>query len=414
MENRWENCWGIILAAGRGLRTIKGAAGADGGADGQTVRKQFMLLDGQPLFWQAAKKLAAVPSLQGLIFTLPNDTEEDLRSARQLLNELEARHGLGLPWLAVPGGRERQDSVRAALESLPKTCSHVLIHDAARPFASTALGTRVLTALRNGAAAVAPGVPVADTIKQVGPDNQVLATLERSSLRAVQTPQGFAVEPLKTAHAAAREKSVSATDDAALMEWQGHQVLVVNGEEGNSKITTSNDLTLLAAAPEPDETRVGFGYDVHAYGGDRPLVLGGIAIPGAAVPRVKAHSDGDVLLHALMDAILGCLGAGDIGQHFPDSDPGYDNISSALLLAEVMDLAERSALQVRFADLTVIAQTPRLAAHREQIVNNISRMLRLPPNRVNLKATTEEGLGFTGDKKGLKAVACVTAKIKIF
>ena len=405
-----ENCWGIVLAAGRGLRAVSDA----GHNHGQAQRKQFMLLDGQPLFWQAAKKLAGVASLQGLIFTLPNDTAEDLQNARELLNDLEARNSLGLPWLAVPGGRERQDSVRAALDALPRTCSHVLIHDAARPFASTALAANVLTALRDGAPAVVPGIPLADTVKQVDSQERVLATPERSGLRAVQTPQGFAVKLLKEAHALATDKNIRATDDAALMEWQGHEVLVIPGEEENIKITTGKDLKLLSPLPEPGATRVGFGYDVHAYGGERPLVLGGIAIPGAAVPKVKAHSDGDVLLHALMDAILGCMCAGDIGQHFPDSDPNYDNISSALLLAEVMDLAERSGLRVQFVDLTVIAQTPRLSAYRDQIVNNISKMLHLPPNCVNLKATTEEGLGFTGEKKGLKAVACVTAKIKTF
>lgn len=404
------NCWGIILAAGRGLRLMNDA----GQNPGQTKRKQFMLLEGQPVFWQAAKKLGGVASLKGIIFVLPNDNEEELHNARQLLTELEARQSLGMPWVAVPGGRERQDSVKAALEALPNVCSHVLIHDAARPFASSALGAQVLTALQEGAIAVVPGIPVADTIKQVDPGNKVLATPGRSGLRAVQTPQGFAVTPLKEAHTLAAEKNITATDDAALMEWQGHEVLVVPGEESNIKITTPSDLKLLASAPEPDETRVGFGYDVHAYGGDRPLVLGGIAIPGAAVPKVKAHSDGDVLLHALMDAILGCMAAGDIGQHFPDSDPNYDNISSALLLAEVMDLAERSGLRVQFVDLTVIAQTPRLSAYRDQIANNISRMLHLPLNCVNFKATTEEGLGFTGEKKGLKAVACVTAKIKTF
>ena len=194
---------------------------------------------------------------------------------------------------------------------------------------------------------------------------------------------------------------------------------MVGGEAGNVKITNPEDLNLLRQEDEAMDIPVtGFGYDVHAYAHAkanpkqpaRPLVLGGVAIQGG--PEVLAHSDGDVLLHALADAILGCVGKGDIGGLFPDNDPNWDNADSGLLLAEVLELAKSEGLRLAHADLTIIAQAPRISPHKDAIKNSVAGLLGLSPARVNLKATTEEGLGFTGRKEGIKAVAVVSGSVK--
>ena len=187
----------------------------------------------------------------------------------------------------------------------------------------------------------------------------------------------------------------------------GQPVRIVPGKSANIKITTPEDLRVLASSPPQPIPCTGFGYDVHAYGGNRPMVLGGMPIAGA--PFIKAHSDGDVLLHALCDAILGCLGLGDIGEHFPDNDERFENISSGILLSEVMDMARARGLCITHVDLTIIAQTPRLGPHKAAIRGNVARLMELADEQVNIKATTEEHLGFTGRKEGIKAVAVVTA-----
>lgn len=233
------------------------------------------------------------------------------------------------------------------------------------------------------------------------------STLPRARLAAVQTPQGFQLELLRLAHGHALQEGLSVTDDAALLEALGHAVHIIPGEAANVKITRPEDLALLEEKQEQARPRTGLGYDVHRYGPGRPMKLGGVVIPGG--PQVLAHSDGDVLLHALMDALLGCAGLGDIGQHFSDKDARFEGISSALLLDHVLDMTRAAGLTLCHADLTVVAQTPRLAPFREEIRKNVARLLSLPTALVNLKATTEEGLGFTGRAEGVKAYAVVSA-----
>jgi 2-C-methyl-D-erythritol 4-phosphate cytidylyltransferase/2-C-methyl-D-erythritol 2,4-cyclodiphosphate synthase len=404
------NIWAILLAAGAGSRCA---------LPGSPLPKQFLNLDGFPLFWRSAATLARLAPLRGILFVLPPRKEEDPPEVFQEgIRRLEAtRPGqtLGLPWLVASGGPRRQDSVWNGLAALPPDCDAVLIHDAARPFASPALMARVLAPLLEGRPAVIPAIPVTDTIKSVqeaeGTEDGALwvaRTCPRHRLRAVQTPQGFAKNALLRAHARARERGFSATDDAALLEADGVPVLVVEGEESNRKITTAADLALLEpkeAAP-PRVPCTGLGYDVHRYGGGRPFILGGV--PLACALSLAAHSDGDALLHALMDALLGCIGAGDIGGLFPDTDPAYEGASSGLLLAETLALCRRRGLDITHVDITVIAQVPRIAPHREAIAANVARLLHLPPSRVSIKATTEEHLGFTGEKKGIKVLALVT------
>lgn len=403
------DAWAVILAAGSGTRLAQALTEAGG-----PQRKQYLALDGAPLFWKSACTFARIQAVQGLIFVFP---PQDLERMSQAVAELYHRDPLGLPWLACAGGERRQDSVRLGLAALPKPCGSVLVHDAARPFASAALARRVLAALSDELPAAIPGLAVTDTIKRVSANDIVVDTPERASLRAVQTPQGFRLAPLLAAHARAEAEGWEVTDDAALMERAGHRVVVVQGEEANVKITTPADLPLLqpreAAAP-----RTGWGYDVHRYLAQdedspkvlakaRPMMLGGVAIAGA--PQVLAHSDGDVLLHALTDALLGIACAGDIGQLFPDTDAAFENMPSAIFVTEALKRVRLAGFRPVHADLTVIAQTPKLAPHKARIAAQVAQLLELPVDAVNVKATTEEGLGFTGEKRGLKAVAVVTA-----
>ena len=412
--------------------------------------KQFLNFLEAPLYWQSARTLSRVACVAGLVFVFPPDRVEE---ERVRLATLDAQHVLGLPWLVVGGGERRQDSVCNALAALPPLCTHVLVHDAARPFASAALTLRVCEALEQGAVGVIPGLPVTDTVKVLRAPAEQYAdrtakqapeytaehspehapgttslpssllssvpsslpaslpvvdhTPDRAALVAVQTPQGFDLALLRAAHREAVARGWDVTDDASLLERCQKPVTVVQGEAGNSKITTPEDLRMLEAPVQPPLPRTGFGYDVHRFGPGRPLKLGGVLMDGGL--EVLAHSDGDVLLHALMDAILGCMGEGDIGLHFPDSSAAFDNADSAVLLETVLRLAAEKNFTLVHADLTIITQKPKIAPQRAAIRAQVARLLQLDLAAVNVKATTEEGLGFTGSGEGIKAVAVVTA-----
>ena len=420
-----KKTWAILLAAGQGSRLQ---------AAGLPCPKQFLEWQGLPLFWHSAKTLSGLSALQGIVFVFPQDADSGgtLPVYSEMARTLDDRLPLGVVWKIAAGGARRQDSVAAGLAALPPEATHVLVHDAARPFASPPLVFAVYEAL-DAHAAVVPGIALADTVKRVTPEGLVAETPDRASLRAVQTPQGFRLDILRQAHAAAHADRCTGTDDAFLVERIGIPVFIVPGDPGNAKITSPADLALLerhengsshtpyslpcsrgekpmpTGNPLPQQCVpcTGFGYDVHRYGGSRPFILGGVPI--ATDIRIEAHSDGDTLLHALIDAILGCLGAGDIGTLFPDADKSYEGISSGILLSEVLDMADRANLCISHADLTIVAQVPKIAPHREAIAKNVAKLLRLPPSRVGCKATTEEHLGFTGEKKGIKAIAVVTA-----
>ncbi|NLW80194.1 MAG: 2-C-methyl-D-erythritol 4-phosphate cytidylyltransferase [Desulfovibrionales bacterium] len=386
--------WTVLLAAGHGSRLAR--------ATGNT-RKQFLHFKEAPLYWQSVLTMAAVPNLSGIVVVFPG---EELTDRTRELESLKRRSLLGLRIVSVAGGLRRQDSVRQGLASLPADCDHVLVHDCARPFFSAGLVRNLQDGLSHEVQGVVPAIPVTDTIKECQGD-VVRTTLDRSRLAAVQTPQLFPARLLRQVHDQALREDWQVTDDASMIERAGFLVRIVPGERDNIKITTPEDLRVLATPSIPPVPCTGLGYDVHAYGGNRPLVLGGIPIAGA--PNVKAHSDGDVLLHALCDAILSCLGAGDIGDHFPDTEDRFENIASGILLSEVMDLARASALVVHHVDLTIIAQTPRLSPHKAAIRSNVARLMEIEDRQVNVKATTEEHLGFTGRREGIKAVAVVTA-----
>ena len=391
--------WAVLLAAGQGSRL----ASATGGQS-----KQFLDWKGAPLYWESACRFAACGNIAGVLFVFPPECTDE--EAARIASRAQADFPADFLWKVTAGGTLRQDSVRLGLQALPGSCRKVLIHDAARPFVSTEVIARVLRGLEQEKGVI-PAVPVVDTIKIVDND-AVVATPDRRQLVAVQTPQGFDLKVLRLAHEHAERNGWSVTDDAALLERLGIRVLVVQGDNANLKITNPEDLSMLREKGRPC---TGFGYDVHKYAVEgnssaqpsRPMLLGGVPIPDG--PRVFAHSDGDVLLHALMDALLGCVGEGDIGQLFPDSSMDFDNVSSVFLLEQVRARAIQKGLCVEHVDITVIAQIPKIAPYRDQIRKTLSRLMDMDEGRVSIKATTEEGLGFTGEKRGIKAIAVVTA-----
>jgi 2-C-methyl-D-erythritol 4-phosphate cytidylyltransferase/2-C-methyl-D-erythritol 2,4-cyclodiphosphate synthase len=383
--------WTILVAAGRSSRL-----GSEKG------KKQFLVWRGLPLFWHSARIFAAVPAIQGIVFVLPPEEKD---SYTEWVERAAREEDLGLDRAFAEGGERRQDSVLAGLRALPHECTHVLIHDAARPFLSPELVHCILDRLAHGAPGVVPGVPVTDTVKRIQ-GNVVSGTPPREELYAVQTPQGFRRETLLSAHERALSLGLAGTDDASLLEHLEEEVFLVQGETRNTKITTPEDLAAMEEHPRHPGICTGWGYDVHRYAQGRGMRIGGVAIPEG--PSVEAHSDGDVALHAIVDAILGCLGRGDIGDHFPDSDPAYEGINSAALLSETLALARRDGLDLCHLDLTIICQTPKMRPWKTAIRKNLCNLTGLPPGRVNVKATTEEGLGFTGQGKGIKAVAQIT------
>ncbi len=394
-----HNLWCLILAAGSGTRLQAHTKGCP---------KQFLLYKDQPLYLEAARTFARYASLKGIIFVFPEDS---LAEEKERLSALELSHSLGVEWKAVAGGARRQDSVFCALKALPPQCSHVLVHDSARPFFSPALIERIHTKLLQGAHGVIPALPMTDTVKEVR-DTVVLHTPNRSSLVSVQTPQGFERSILDEVHQRAAQEHFEVTDDASMLEKCGYTVHTVSGESKNIKITHEHDLMKLQEEANTWPCS-GFGYDVHRFakaqdtatGKERPLKLGGVPMQGSM--QVLAHSDGDVLLHALMDAMLGAAALGDIGLHFPDSSSQFDGADSAVLLQEVLRLITAKGLRLQHVDLTIITQRPKVGPQRNAIQKNVAHLLSLPLDCVNVKATTEEGLGFTGEGAGIKAVALV-------
>lgn len=383
--------WGIILAAGAGTRLAEATGG---------IAKQFLAWRGRPLYWHSGLAMAKSACIAGIIFVLP---QEELATESERIAKLARLDRLGLEWRAVPGGATRQESSAAGVAALPPDCDKTLIHDAARCFTSAGLFRRIHDGLASSPCVI-PALPVTDTIKLTNPEQAdlVCRTLPRAQLAAAQTPQGFQVKILRQAMAKAHS---GVTDDASLLELAGYEVRMIPGEPDNIKITTAADLVRLGRQTEIPCT--GFGYDAHRFGGGRPLRIGGIAIPTKL--QIEAHSDGDVLLHSLMDAMLGCACLGDIGAHFPDSSAEYAGISSAILLDRVLTMLAEANTTLTHVDLTVVAQKPKLAPYATQIRKNVARLLDLPLDAVNFKATTEEKMGFTGRLEGIKAYSIVNA-----
>lgn len=384
----------LIVAAGRGTRA------------GDGPPKQYRPLAGrQVLAWAADALISSTDVGRVLVVIDPAD--------RPLLDAALPQGAKVLP--PVAGGATRQASVLAGLESLAADPPDiVLVHDAARPFASADLIKAAIARIRDGAAGAVPGLAVVDTIKSVDAGECVVGTPERAGLRAVQTPQAFAYAPLLAAHRAAAEQGVAGlTDDASVMEWAGHAVVVFPGEADNTKITHPQDFAeaerRLAGGAMLNDVRVGQGYDVHAFAEGDHVWLGGIRI--AHDRGVLAHSDGDVVLHAATDAILGALADGDIGTHFPPSDPQWKGASSDRFLAHAAALLATRGGRLAMLDVTVVCEAPKIGPHREAIRARMAQILGVTPDRIAIKATTSEKMGFTGRREGLAALALATVRL---
>jgi 2-C-methyl-D-erythritol 4-phosphate cytidylyltransferase/2-C-methyl-D-erythritol 2,4-cyclodiphosphate synthase len=377
----------LIVSAGKGERF------------GGGIPKQYRLLAGQPVLRRTVQAMSNIASGRIQVVVSPDHLE----------NYNSAIAGLELP-APVLGGATRQESVRNGLESLSSIApDFVLIHDAARPMVSPALIARVVAELERGAAAAIPMVAVADTLRRQDTDGS-WSLIPRDGIWRAQTPQGFHFAEILEAHR--QFTKVSVTDDMALAEAAGFVITRVDGEESNMKITTQDDLVyaerLLGGA---FEFRTGSGYDVHRFTDGDHVWLCGIRITHSHT--LEGHSDADAGLHALTDAILGAIGAGDIGQHFPPTDERWRNASSDRFLAHAMDLLRDANGTFVNGDITLICERPKIGPHREVMRARIAEILRVPIGRISVKATTTEGLGFTGRREGLAAEAIVTVKIPI-
>ncbi len=309
----------------------------------------------------------------------------------------------------VAGGARRCDSVRNALQALPGAdADWVLVHDAARPCLSRGDLDRLLHELQHDAIGGLLATPLADTLKRADAAGRITATPDRAGLWRALTPQMFRMGLLKQALDAALAAGREPTDEAQAMEWLGHAPRLVAGHPGNLKITTAGDLPLAATLCNGGSRmnlRIGSGFDVHAFGPGDHVMLGGVRVP--AQRGIVAHSDGDVLLHALTDALLGAAGLGDIGQHFPDTDPRWKGADSTQFVRHAVQLVAARGFKVVNADLTLLGERPRIAAHRDAIRASVAAALGIDAADVNLKATTTEKLGFIGRSEGLAAQAVV-------
>ncbi len=380
------SCAVLVVAAGRGSRF------------GGEVPKQYLPLAGVPVVRRTMLAFLAHPAVTAVRPVIHPDDHALFA---------EAADGLAiLP--PAEGGAKRQDSVRLGLESLIETAPDlVLIQDAARPFADAALIDRVVARLAEYPAAI-PGVPVSDTLKRGGDNGLVAATVPRAGLYRAQTPQGFRFPEILQAHRAAAGQDL--TDDAAVAEAAGLAVALVDGSEENVKVTTRDDLARAERTlAEHWEFRSGTGFDVHRVRPGDHVMLGGIRI--ASPFGLEGHSDADVALHAITDALLGAIGGGDIGQHFPPSDACWKGADSAIFLAAARDAVRARGGRIINVDLTVLCEAPRVGPHRAAMASRIAEILEIPSERVNVKATTTERLGFTGRGEGIAAQAAATVRL---
>ncbi len=391
----------ILVAAGRGAR----AASAD------APPKQYRQLHGQPVIARTISAFLDHPGVDRVLVVIHPD-DRDLYAG--------AVAGLGDPRLSLPvaGGVDRQASCLAGLAALAVDAPDlVLIHDAVRPFIRRDAIDRVIEALGREVAVLC-GMPVIDTVKRADAAGYVGETVPREGLWRAATPQGFRYAEITTAHRALAARGVTGvTDDAAVAEMAGHRVLLVDGGADNVKLTTVEDfemaeqhLTAEAFLACPD-VRVGTGYDVHVLEPGDGVTLSGVFIPHDQ--RLKGHSDADVALHALTDAILGALGDGDIGKHFPPSDDRWRGAASTLFLKDaVRRVAERGGI-LAHCDVTIIAEAPKVGPHREAMRAAIAKACGISIDRVGVKATTNEGLGFAGRREGIAAIAAATVRLPL-
>jgi 2-C-methyl-D-erythritol 4-phosphate cytidylyltransferase/2-C-methyl-D-erythritol 2,4-cyclodiphosphate synthase len=380
----------IIVAAGRGLR-----AGSGGPKQYRTVGGRTVIARAMEAFCHHPQIFAVQPVLH------LDDTAMFNEAVRGMRYQPPAQ-----------GGATRQDSVRAGLEALAgQSPDIVLIHDAARPFVSSALISRAIDAADATGAAV-PAIAVTDTIKQVGASGHVEATPDRARLRIAQTPQAFRFDVILEAHRrATREGRRDFTDDAAIAEWAGLTVATFEGDPANMKLTTPEDFVREEArlGAALGDIRTGTGYDVHAFGDGDHVMICGLRVPHNR--GFLAHSDGDVGLHALVDAILGALADGDIGSHFPPSDPQWKGAASDKFLKYAVDRVSARGGRIANLEVTMICERPKIGPHRDAMRARIAEIAGLDVSRVAVKATTSERLGFTGREEGIAATASATIRL---
>ena len=391
--------WAIVPAAGRGERFASGAS--------LSIPKQYTPLLGKSVLEWSLRALLAEPRIHGIVVVLAAGDERWSEVARSLDSP---------KLLTTIGGAHRQDSVMNGLEYLaPKVAADdwILVHDAARPCLRSEDVRALCDALEKDPQEVAGKIggavlaaPIVDTVKRELANG--LETVDRAGLWRALTPQVFAYADLRRALQDAARDRFAVTDEAQAMERLGIRAALVPGSPFNIKVTRAEDLEVAAAIlkmGESSQMRIGQGVDVHAFGAGDHVVLGGVRI--AHAQGIIAHSDGDVVIHALCDALLGAMGDGDIGQHFPDSDPRYRGADSRVFLRVVAERMKSAGLRLVNADITVLAEAPRIGAHRSAMAANLAQDLQVAAAAINIKATTTERLGFIGRKEGLAAMASV-------
>lgn len=390
----------IIVAAGRGTRV------------GGEIPKQYRDLGGKAVLRHTVEALLACSEIDTVTVVIhPDDRPFYERSIGDLASDPRMR-------APVSGGATRQASVLSGLRALaPAAPDIVLVHDAARPFVSAGVVAASIAAVREGADASVSAVPVADTLKRIDMGTgHVTQTIDRTALHAAQTPQAFAFAAIFRAHEAAAAQGLNTlTDDAGVAQWAGMKVAVTLGDPANVKITSAEDLMqaeqqqALRTRNTHWETRVATAYDVHAFEPGDHVMLGGIPVPHDQ--GLKGHSDADVVLHALTDAVLATLCDGDIGSHFPPSDPQWRGVSSDRFLAFAIGRLRERGGEITHLDTTIVCEHPKIGPHRDRMRERIAEICATAASRVSVKATTSEGLGFTGRSEGIAALATATVRL---
>jgi 2-C-methyl-D-erythritol 4-phosphate cytidylyltransferase/2-C-methyl-D-erythritol 2,4-cyclodiphosphate synthase len=386
-------------------------AGGRGSRAGDGLPKQFRPLAGKTVLARTLQSMHdAVP--EALLATVIHSDDSALyeRSVAQLSDAARGR-------LIAPifGGATRQESACNGLEALARLSPKpeiVLIQDAARPFADAALVRRAIDAARAHGAA-APGLPLTDTVKEVDADGKVVATPDRARLRGVQTPQAFGFDLILEAHRDAAAASRELTDDAMVAEAAGHSVYVFEGDAANIKLTTAEDFLRAQSALMGNlpDIRTGQGYDVHAFRPGDHVWLGGVAVPHTH--GLAGHSDADVLMHAITDAIFGALADGDIGAHFPPSDPEWKGAASSIFLDYAVKRVLVRGGAIAHVDATIVCEAPKIGPHRDRIRESLAKIMGMDIGRIAIKATTSERLGFTGRQEGMAALAIATVRLPL-
>ncbi|UPA25970.1 bifunctional 2-C-methyl-D-erythritol 4-phosphate cytidylyltransferase/2-C-methyl-D-erythritol 2,4-cyclodiphosphate synthase [Shinella oryzae] len=389
-----HSCGVVIVAAGRGERAGSHAEGP----------KQYRRIGGRPVISHTLDLFVNWQPARHIVVVIHPDDAALFEMARAAATPAGSR------LTVVHGGATRQQSVLAGLDVLTShAVSHVLIQDAVRPFVEPAILERTLTAFSHGARAVLPAVAVADTLKRADANGNVAETVSRSGLFAAQTPQSFHFETILEAHRrAAASGRTDFTDDASIAEWAGVRVHLVEGSAGNVKLTLQKDIAMADQRLShvlPD-VRTGNGYDVHQLVAGDGVTLCGLFIPHDQ--KLSGHSDADVALHALTDALLATCGAGDIGDHFPPSNPQWKGAASRIFLEHAAEIVRKAGGTIMNADVSLIAEAPKVGPHRDAMRRNLSEFLGISIDRCSVKATTNEKIGFIGRREGIAAIATAT------